>query len=166
MGTVTRTLPNCSEGSHFCTRTSLYSTDALLSNTSPRMPLSALSEQQQAFISSRARVWEVRRFCQVLPSVAQYVRGADSHLISSSSSSTPLRPHQRFSANEPDGALAALLRCLVHRTGADLAMVSLLDDHTQYFVSGASRTNMHDVKVTLGECGRPEGCSREKTRYL
>jgi hypothetical protein len=34
--------------------------------------------------------------------------------------------------------------------GADLAMVSLLDDHTQYFVSGASRANVQDVKVSIG----------------
>ncbi|USP77573.1 hypothetical protein yc1106_04847 [Curvularia clavata] len=107
------------------------------------MPYSELSEQQQALIANRTRVWEVRRFCQVLPSVVKYARGAGSSLTSQ-----PLEPHDG-SQNEPDGALAALLRCLVHRMGADLAMVSLLDDHTQYFVSGASRTNMNDVKVTL-----------------
>ena len=109
------------------------------------MPLSELSEQQQALIANRTRVWEVRRFCQVLPSVVKYVRGPDSSLISK-----PLEP-QGYSQNEPDGALAAMLRCLVQRVGADLAMVSLLDDHTQYFVSGASRANMNNVKVTLGE---------------
>jgi hypothetical protein len=109
------------------------------------MPFSELSEQQQALIANRTRVWEVRRFCQVLPSVIKYSRGADSSLTSQ-----PLERHE-YSQNEPDGALAALLRCLVHRIGVDLAMVSLLDDHTQYFVSGASRTNMNEVKVTLGE---------------
>lgn len=109
------------------------------------MPFSKLSEQQQALIANRTRVWEVRRFCQVLPYVIKYARGAGSSLTSQ-----PLEPHDS-SQNEPNGALAALLRCLVHRMGADLAMVSLLDDHTQYFVSGASRDNMNDVKVTLGE---------------
>ncbi|XP_014552866.1 hypothetical protein COCVIDRAFT_40999 [Bipolaris victoriae FI3] len=113
------------------------------------MPFSKLSEQQQAFIANRARVWEVRRFCQVLPSVAKYVRGADT-----SFTSKPSKPDE-CSENEPDGALAALLRCLVHRTGADLAMISLLDDHTQYFVSGASRANFNDIKVTLGEHAEP-----------
>ncbi|KAJ5056739.1 hypothetical protein J3E72DRAFT_221417 [Bipolaris maydis] len=115
------------------------------------MPFSKLSEQQQAFIADRARVWEVRRFCQVLPSVAKYVRGADTSLTSK-----PSKPDE-CPENEPDGALAALLRCLVHRTGADLAMISLLDDHTQYFVSGASRANFNDIKVTL-DSTRWYGC--------
>ncbi|KAL7776301.1 hypothetical protein CFE70_006717 [Pyrenophora teres f. teres 0-1] len=108
------------------------------------MTSSELTEQQKAFIADRARVWEVRRFCQVLPSVVRYVRGASTGLTSK-----PLEPHGRYSGNQPDGALAALLRCVVHQTGADLAMVSLLDDHTQYFVSGASRANVNEVKVTL-----------------
>jgi hypothetical protein len=34
-------------------------------------------------------------------------------------------------------------------------MISLLDDHTQYFVSGASRANFNDIKVTLGEHAEP-----------
>ncbi|CAA9963289.1 two-component sensor protein histidine protein kinase [Pyrenophora teres f. maculata] len=108
------------------------------------MTSSELTEQQKAFIADRARVWEVRRFCQVLPSVVRYVRGSSTGLTSK-----PLEPHGRYSGNQPDGALAALLRCVVHQTGADLAMVSLLDDHTQYFVSGASRANVNEAKVTL-----------------
>lgn len=113
------------------------------------MAISELSEEQQALIADRARVWEVRRFCQVLPSVAEYERIPNSNLTSK-----PLEPHGRSSGNEPDGALAAFLRCIVHQTKADLAMVSLLDDHTQYFVSGASRANLGDARVTLGECRR------------
>lgn len=111
------------------------------------MAISELSEEQQAFIADRARVWEVRRFCQVLPSVAEYER-----VSNIGSTSKPLKPHGRYSGNEPDGALAAFLRCIVHQTQADLAMVSLLDDHTQYFVSGASRANLGDARATLGEC--------------
>jgi signal transduction histidine kinase len=110
------------------------------------MPSSALSEQQRATIADRARVWEVRRFCQVLPSVVKYVRGSEAGLTS-----TPSERHGRCIKIEPDGALAALLRCIIHQTGADLAMVSLLDDHTQYFISGASRANADDAKVSLGE---------------
>ena len=109
------------------------------------MTLSELTEQQKAFIADRARVWEVRRFCQVLPSVVRYVRGSTTGLTSK-----PSERHGRYSANQPDGALAALLRCVVHQTGVDLAMVSLLDDNTQYFVSGASRANVKEAKVTLG----------------
>lgn len=97
-----------------------------------------LSAQQLALIADSARAWEVRRFCQVLPSVVQYERGDRSS-------------EGAQSVSEPNGALAALLRCLIYHLGADLAMVSLLDDHTQYFVSGASRSNMQDAKATLGE---------------
>lgn len=97
-----------------------------------------LTPQQLALIADSARVWEVRRFCQVLPSVVQYERG--------NGTTKGQQP-----VSEPNGALAALLRCVIYHLGADLAMVSLLDDHTQYFVSGASRSNMHDAKATLGE---------------
>ena len=58
---------------------------------------------------------------------------------------------ERYPGNEPDGAVAALLRCVIYQLGADLAMVSLLDDHTQYFLSGASRPPVEDAKVTIGE---------------
>jgi hypothetical protein len=97
-----------------------------------------LSAQQLALIADSARIWEVRRFCQVMPSVVQYERGVRSS-------------EGVQSVSEPNGALAALLRCVIYQLGADLAMVSLLDDHTQYFISGASRSNMQDAKATLGE---------------
>jgi hypothetical protein len=97
-----------------------------------------LTEQQLAFIADRARGWQVRRFCQVLPSMVKYERRGHAG-------------HPVYSGSEPDGALAALLRCVVYQLGADLAMVSLLDEHTQYFVSGASRSHAQDAKVTLGK---------------
>ncbi|KAJ4350328.1 uncharacterized protein N0V89_008949 [Didymosphaeria variabile] len=103
-----------------------------------------LTEQQLAFIADRGRVWQVRRFCQVLPSVVEYERGDET-------------AHGTYSGSEPNGALAALLRCVIYRLGADLAMVSLLDDHNQYFVSGASRHNIQDVKLTL-DSTRWYGC--------
>jgi hypothetical protein len=93
--------------------------------------------QQSVLIADSARIWEVRRFCQVLPSVIQYERKSENVTES------PVH-------SEPDGALAALLRCVIYNLGADLAMVSLLDDHTQYFVSGASRSDLQDAKATLG----------------
>ncbi|KAJ4367735.1 hypothetical protein N0V86_009856 [Didymella sp. IMI 355093] len=103
-----------------------------------------LTAQQLALIADSARIWEVRRFCQVLPSVVQYERG----------NGTTKGKQPIF---EPNGALAALLRCIIYHLGADLAMVSLLDDHTQYFVSGASRSNMRDARATL-ESARWYGC--------
>ncbi|KAL1796718.1 hypothetical protein ACET3X_005258 [Alternaria dauci] len=108
------------------------------------MPLSQLSEQQRAIITDRTRIWEVRRFCQVLPSVVKYIRGSEAGLTN-----TPSERHGRYIKDEPDGALTAMLRCLIHQTGADLAMVSLLDDHTQYFISGASQATANDANITL-----------------
>ncbi|KAF3040381.1 hypothetical protein E8E11_004182 [Didymella keratinophila] len=103
-----------------------------------------LTAQQLAQIADSARVWQVRRFCQVMPSVVQYERGNRSS-------------EGKQSVFEPNGALAALLRCVIYHLGADLAMVSLLDDHTQYFISGASRSNMQDTKATF-ESTRWYGC--------
>jgi hypothetical protein len=97
-----------------------------------------LTAQQLAQIADSARVWQVRRFCQVMPSVVKYERGNRGS-------------EGEQSISEPNGALAALLRCVIYHLGADLAMISLLDDHTQYFISGASRANMQDAKATLGE---------------
>lgn len=97
-----------------------------------------LTEEQLAVVADRARVWQVRRFCQVLPSVVEYERGNET-------------AHGTYSGSEPNGALAALLRCVIYRLGADLAMVSLLDDHNQYFISGASSHNIHDVEITMSE---------------
>jgi hypothetical protein len=79
--------------------------------------------------------------------VVKYIRGTEAGLTR-----VPSQPRAKHSGNDSDGALAALLRCIVIQTGVDLAMISLLDDHTQYFVSGANRANMHDAKVTLGKC--------------
>ncbi|KAL5120646.1 hypothetical protein ACEQ8H_001394 [Pleosporales sp. CAS-2024a] len=100
------------------------------------MDQAALTEEQLDIIADRARAWQVRRFCQVLPSIVEYDRRTNT--------SGP-----RFPTSEPDGALAALLRCVIYDLDADIAMVSLLDEHTQYFVSGATRSKVHDPKVTL-----------------
>lgn len=100
-------------------------------------PEQELTEPQLAFIADHARVWEVRRFCQVLPSMVAYERKDHAGL-------------QRYFDYKPDGALAALLRCIIYRLEADLAMVSLLDDHTQYFVAGATRSSVQEAEVTLG----------------
>ncbi|KAJ4401355.1 hypothetical protein N0V91_008019 [Didymella pomorum] len=103
-----------------------------------------LTAQQLAQIADSARVWQVQRFCQVMPSVVKYERGNRGS-------------EGEQSISEPNGALAALLRCVIYHLGADLAMISLLDDHTQYFISGASRANMQDAKATL-ESTRWYGC--------
>ncbi|CAI6339868.1 unnamed protein product [Periconia digitata] len=95
-----------------------------------------LAGEQLSSSARRARIWEVRRFCQVLPSVVEYERGNET-------------AHAIYPSSKPNGALAALLRGLIYQLDVDLAMVSLLDDHTQYFVSGASRHNVRDVKISM-----------------
>lgn len=100
-------------------------------------PDQELTEVQVAYIADHARVWEVRRFCQVLPSI-----------IASEHKECAGR-HGHFDY-QPDGALAALLRCIIYRLEADVAIVSLLDDHTHYFVAGATPCKINKAMVTLG----------------
>lgn len=50
---------------------------------------------------------------------------------------------------EPDPALTALLRSVLNQLSTDLVMISLLDDHTQFFISGASNTDCNDAEATL-----------------
>ncbi|KAF2721282.1 hypothetical protein K431DRAFT_303502 [Polychaeton citri CBS 116435] len=105
-----------------------------------------LGDQQSAYVASRARVHQVRRFCQALPSAAQYARRDEAP--SSDKSSLPVGCPLSTSEGV-DGALAALLRCVVYEVGAEIAMVSLLDDHMQYFMSGSDLRDLHDAEVTL-----------------
>lgn len=77
-----------------------------------------------ALEADRVRIWEVRRFCQILPCIIQHDRGED-------------LGQQKRSGSGPNGALVALLRRVINQLDADLAMVSLLsllNDHTQYVV--------------------------------
>jgi signal transduction histidine kinase/CheY-like chemotaxis protein len=49
----------------------------------------------------------------------------------------------------PDAALTALVRGLVLQLEVDVAMISLLDDHMQYFLAGAEKDNIDFSEVTL-----------------
>jgi hypothetical protein len=49
----------------------------------------------------------------------------------------------------PDAALTALIRGLVLQLDVDVAMISLLDDHMQYFLAGAEKDNIDFSGVTL-----------------
>lgn len=107
--------------------------------------MARLTEEQSAYVADRARVWEVRRFCQVLPSATQYVRGKGTL-----SGITPLEAQAQQQPNvEVNGALASMLKCIVHEIEADIAMVCLLDDRLQYFVSGSDLHHLHDARVTI-----------------
>ncbi|KAI7360665.1 hypothetical protein KC354_g8682 [Hortaea werneckii] len=109
---------------------------------------SSLSDVLRDNIEERARCLEVRRFCQVKPSLVQHGRHFEGH----SESFAALSDFDRT-----DAALTALLRCVVYELDADLAMISLLDEETQYFVAGASRTSLGSAQVTL-ESARWYGC--------
>lgn len=113
---------------------------------------SSLSSQVVASIEHRARIWEVRKYCQLKPALAQYERGSDCSGGRDSHASP-----DSDSALQTDAALTALLRCLIYELDADLAMISLLDDKTQYFLAGASRDGLSTAKVTL-ESTRWYGC--------
>ncbi|KAK3671865.1 hypothetical protein LTR78_008231 [Recurvomyces mirabilis] len=77
----------------------------------------------------RLRLWEVRRVCQVKPSLATYMRSSRAVVEEPSRS------------DDGDYSLTAILRCVMDRVDADVAFVSLLDAERQYFISGASRSD-------------------------
>ncbi|KAK5117863.1 hypothetical protein LTR85_008637 [Meristemomyces frigidus] len=115
-----------------------------LSSTQSR---EARHQAQSAAVGNRQRVWEVRKYCQLKPKVV-------SGPIKGSSDTESDGVDQQ---GEADYALAALLRCLIYELQADLAMVSLLDETTQHFLSGASRAQTHFAKATL-ESTKWYGC--------
>jgi signal transduction histidine kinase/CheY-like chemotaxis protein len=79
-----------------------------------------------ADITDPRRVWEVRRFCQVRTAHPPGSCGVDS---------------------KNDAALSGLLRCLLYELDADLAAITLLDEHTQHFLSVVHRSHLHDLTV-------------------
>lgn len=79
-----------------------------------------------ADIADRQRVWEVRRFCQVRTAHPRAACGEDS---------------------QGDPALSALLRCLLYELDADLAAISLLDEHAQHFLSVVHKAEIHNASV-------------------
>lgn len=87
----------------------------------------SLSTEQAAIISNRRRLWEVRKYCQVRPALGHSnVDGGESSGV------PPVGSVASF-----DAALSSLLQLLVARTNADIAIISLLDEETQFFLAGA-----------------------------
>jgi len=101
----------------------------------------SLSKEQAAVISDRRRLWEVRRYCQVRPALER------NNIDGGKSSTGP---------STPDVALSSLLELLVNRLDVDIAMVSLLDEETQYFLAGAQR----DTSEPAVESARWFGCDQ------
>jgi hypothetical protein len=109
-----------------------------------------LSSEQAAIVADRQRLWEVRKYCQVKPSLATRKRNAvgDERVDEHPPTAEPSRP---------DAALTSLLRCLVLQLDVDIAVVSLLDDHSQYFLAGAGKDSIDSARITL-ESTRWYGC--------
>lgn len=105
----------------------------------------------QASIADRMRIWETRKFCQVKPALVRYSReGRTESFDRTSSNGTVIR-------DEGDYALTAIARTLVYELDADVSMITLLDQDTQYFLSGAEKSSLSRAHSTL-ESTRWYGC--------
>jgi hypothetical protein len=93
------------------------------------------SKERAAVISDRQRLWEVRKYCQVRPVLGR--NNVDGGNLAEESHVAEPCP--------PDAALSGLLQLLMDRLDADVAMVSLLDEETQFFLAGAGENNSESV---------------------
>ncbi|KAM0716389.1 hypothetical protein Q7P37_007834 [Cladosporium fusiforme] len=91
-----------------------------------------LTSDQSANIADRERVWEVRRFCQVRSAHSQASRGKNEVQLETAGA---------------DGALKALMRCLLYELDADIASLTLLDDETQHFLSIEHKASLHNPTI-------------------
>jgi hypothetical protein len=80
-----------------------------------------------AVISDRQRLWEVRKYCQVKA------------ILGRNDGKTDERPQMAAEPSHPDPALRSLLQILMEQVDANVAMVSLLDEDTQFFLAGARK---------------------------
>ena len=86
--------------------------------------------EHAAVISDRQRLWEVRKHCQVRAVLGQCdVQDGESTGQARMAAEPP----------NPDPAMSSLLRLLMNHLDADLVMVSLLDEETQFFLAGAKK---------------------------
>lgn len=82
-----------------------------------------LSDEDKASISHQRRVWQVRKYCQVKPSISQYSLGS-TDLERTASNTVSLR-----GKDEPaDPALAAFLRDVLRRLDADVVRITENND--------------------------------------
>jgi signal transduction histidine kinase len=106
----------------------------------------SLSKEQTAVISDRRRLSEVRKYCQVRPALGR----------NKVSGGKPSKELQAAGAATSHTALLSLLQLLVGQLDADIAMVSLLYEETQFFLAGAGRDNNEPAV----ESARWFGCDR------
>lgn len=79
-----------------------------------------LSDEDNALIAHRRRVWQVRKYCQVRPSMVQFSPGG-----SDSGKDDGATTSLHGSNETPDPALAALLRGVVKQLDADIVGASI-----------------------------------------
>jgi signal transduction histidine kinase len=108
------------------------------------------SKEEAVVISDRQRLWEVRRYCQVTAVLGR------NHL----DGGKPAEEIQVAKPSPPDAALSGLLQLLIDQLDADVAMVSLLDEETQFFFAGAAKDNSESAV----RCTRWFGCD-QVSRY-
>jgi hypothetical protein len=100
-----------------------------------------------AVISDRQRLWEVRKYCQV-----RAVLGRKD--VNDGKRSK--EPQTATESSHPDPALRSLLQILMDQMDANVAMVSLLDEETQFFLAGTRK----DDTDTPVEYTRWFGCEQ------
>lgn len=106
----------------------------------------SLSKEQAAIISDRRRLWEVRKYCQVRPALGH------NNIDSGKAFAVPAV----VEASSPDIALSSLLQLLVARLHVDMAMVSLLDEETQFYLAGAHK----NIATPAAESAQWFGCDQ------
>jgi hypothetical protein len=107
-------------------------------------------KEQAAVISNPQRLWEVRKYCQV-----RVVLGRN-HF----DGGRLAEEFQMAEPSSPNAVLSGLLQLLIDRLDADVAMVSLLDGKTQFFLAGAVKDN----SVYAVRCTKWFGCD-QVSRY-
>ena len=96
------------------------------SSEEPKPRGEQLSAQDRATIADRRRIWEVRKYCQIKPSIAQYSRDVKS-LERRSSKESISHTGKDFGG---DPALTALLRGVLVQLEADVVCARRLH-HTE-----------------------------------
>jgi hypothetical protein len=82
-----------------------------------------------AVVCDRQRLWEVRKYCQVRAVLGRNDGDGES----------AGEPRMAAEPSRTDPALSSLLQLLMEQLDANVAMVSLLDEETQFFLAGARK---------------------------
>lgn len=90
----------------------------------------SLSHQDEALVADRRRVWQVRKYCQVRPSIVQHSAGGTDSVCGDGETASFHGEHETA-----DPAMAALLRGVLKQLNADLVgfIKTLVMAHTLTF---------------------------------